>query len=82
MRTIAVLTGTRADYGLLRGLLREIEAHAELELQLIVTGTHLSEAFGRTASEIERDGLAVAASVPPRGSTCPTRVIAGSCSTS
>ncbi|MCH6231367.1 UDP-N-acetylglucosamine 2-epimerase [Microbacterium sp. CFH 31415] len=64
MRTIAVLTGTRADYGLLRGLLREIEAHAELELQLIVTGTHLSEAFGRTASEIERDGLAVAASVP------------------
>ncbi|GGD72330.1 UDP-N-acetylglucosamine 2-epimerase [Microbacterium murale] len=64
MRKIAVLTGTRADYGLLRGLLQEIEADEALELQLIVTGTHLSDAFGRTESEIEDDGLRVAASVP------------------
>lgn len=64
MRTIAVLTGTRADYGLLRGLLREIEADAALDLRLIVTGTHLSDAFGRTASEIERDGFPVAAAIP------------------
>lgn len=64
MRRVAVLTGTRADYGLLRGLLREIQGDPALELQIIATGTHLSEAFGRTASEIESDGFTVAASVP------------------
>lgn len=64
MRTVAVLTGTRADYGLLRGLLHGIEDDPRLDLRLIVTGTHLSDAFGRTVSEIESDGFAVAASVP------------------
>ncbi len=64
MRTIAVVTGTRADYGLLRGLLRAIDEDPQLRLRLIVTGTHLSDAFGRTVSEIERDGFAIAASVP------------------
>lgn len=64
MRTIAVITGTRADYGLLRGLLRAIEDDAQLDLRLIVTGTHLSDAFGRTIGEIQSDGFEVAASVP------------------
>lgn len=64
MRTIAVVTGTRADYGLLRGLLRVIEDDPQLDLRLIVTGTHLSDAFGRTVSEIQRDGFDIAASVP------------------
>ena len=64
MRTIAVVTGTRADYGLLRGLLRAVEDDPQLELRLIVTGTHLSDAFGRTITEIESDGFEVAASVP------------------
>lgn len=64
MRRIAVLTGTRADYGLLRGLLRAIDADETLDLQIIVTGTHLSDAFGRTESEIESDGLSISASVP------------------
>ncbi|WP_137844339.1 UDP-N-acetylglucosamine 2-epimerase [Microbacterium sp. 2FI] len=64
MRTIAVLSGTRADYGLLRRLLHEIQVEPELDLRLIVTGTHLSDAFGRTVSEIENDGFRVAASVP------------------
>lgn len=64
MRKIAVLTGTRADYGLLRGLLREIADDPGLDLQIIATGTHLSDTFGRTASEIEKDGFRVAASVP------------------
>ncbi|WP_262000675.1 UDP-N-acetylglucosamine 2-epimerase [Microbacterium sp. Mcb102] len=64
MRTIAVVTGTRADYGLLRGLLRAIEDDPQLRLRLIVTGTHLSDAFGKTVTEIERDGFAIAASVP------------------
>jgi UDP-hydrolysing UDP-N-acetyl-D-glucosamine 2-epimerase len=64
MRTIAVVTGTRADYGLLRGLLRAIEDDPQLQLRLIVTGTHLSDVFGKTVTEIERDGFAIAASVP------------------
>lgn len=64
MRTIAVVTGTRADYGLLRGLLGAIVADPQLDLRLIVTGTHLSDAFGRTSVEIERDGFSIAASVP------------------
>ncbi|MDF2559715.1 MAG: hypothetical protein K0R99_1161 [Microbacterium sp.] len=64
MRRIAVLTGTRADYGLLRGLLRAIDADPDLELQIIATGTHLLDAFGRTETEIVADGFRVAASVP------------------
>ncbi|WP_243224830.1 UDP-N-acetylglucosamine 2-epimerase [Microbacterium sp. CIAB417] len=64
MITVAVLTGTRADYGLLRGLLSAIDAEPKLQLQLIVTGTHLSDAFGRTVSEIERDGFEISATVP------------------
>ena len=56
-RTVAVVTGTRADYGLLYGLLREIETREALELQLIVTGMHLSDAFGGTERAIEDDGF-------------------------
>ena len=64
MRTIAVVTGTRADYGLLRGLLRAIDDDPQLDLRIIVTGTHLTDSFGRTVSEIEGDGFTVAATVP------------------
>lgn len=64
MRKVAVLTGTRADYGLLRGLLWQIVQDPELELQLLVTGTHLRDDFGRTEREIERDGFRIASSVP------------------
>ncbi|MEZ7754615.1 UDP-N-acetylglucosamine 2-epimerase [Microbacterium paraoxydans] len=64
MRKVAVLTGTRADYGLLRGLLRQIVQDPELDLQLLVTGTHLRDDFGRTEREIESDGFRIAASVP------------------
>lgn len=64
MRTVAVLTGTRADYGLLRGLVRAIDADPALVLRLIVTGTHLVDEFGRTVTEIESDGFLIAATVP------------------
>jgi len=63
-RRIAVFTGTRADYGLLRGLIRELADAPDVELQLIVSGSHLSDAHGRTVKEIERDGVPIAASVP------------------
>lgn len=55
MKKICVVTGTRAEYGLLYWLLKEIEADKELELQLIVTGMHLSPEFGLTYKEIEKE---------------------------
>lgn len=59
-RRVCVVTGTRAEYGLLYWLLREIEEDPALELQLAVTGMHLSPEFGLTAREIEADGFPVA----------------------
>ncbi|MBL6841445.1 MAG: UDP-N-acetylglucosamine 2-epimerase (hydrolyzing) [Pelagibacterales bacterium] len=55
MRKICVVTGSRAEYGLLYWLLKEIEADKKLELQLLVTGMHLSPEFGLTYKEIEKD---------------------------
>ena len=54
-RKICIITGTRAEYGLLYWLMKEIEDDAELELQLLVTGMHLSPEFGLTYKEIEKD---------------------------
>ena len=54
-RKICVVTGTRAEYGLLYWLMKEIEADDTLELQLIATGMHLSPEFGLTYKEIEKD---------------------------
>jgi GDP/UDP-N,N'-diacetylbacillosamine 2-epimerase (hydrolysing) len=54
-RKICIITGTRAEYGLLYWLLKEIEADKELELQVIVTGMHLSPEFGLTYKEIEKE---------------------------
>ncbi len=54
-RKICVVTGTRAEYGLLFWLMKEIEADCELELQIIATGMHLSPEFGLTYKEIEKD---------------------------
>jgi len=54
-RKICVVTGSRAEYGLLRYLLEEIRNELSLELQLIVTGSHLSPEFGLTYQEIEKD---------------------------
>jgi UDP-hydrolysing UDP-N-acetyl-D-glucosamine 2-epimerase len=80
-RKIAVMTGTRADYGLLRPLIAELSAASEgdnpaVELQLIVTGTHLAEAYGRTIEEIVRDGYAPAAEVDIWGAE-PTKDLLG-----
>lgn len=55
MRKVCVVTGTRAEYGLLYWLMKEIEADATLELQLVVTGMHLSPEFGLTYKEVERE---------------------------
>ena len=52
---ICIVTGSRAEYGLLYWLLKEIEADKELQLQVIVTGMHLSPEFGLTYKEIEKE---------------------------
>ena len=62
-RKVAVMTGTRADFGLLRPLLAELAGRHDADLLLIATGTHLSAAHGNTLSEIEAAGFSVAASV-------------------
>ncbi len=54
-RKICIVTGSRADYGLLYWLIKEVEADQNLKLQLIVTGMHLSPKFGLTYKEIEED---------------------------
>lgn len=62
-RKIAVFTGTRAEYGLLRRLMGAIDAEPGMQLQVIVAGMHLSPEFGLTRREIERDGFTADASV-------------------
>ena len=59
MRKIAVVTGTRAEYGLLYWIIKSIHEAPDLELQLIVTGMHLSHEFGLTVREIEKDGFPI-----------------------
>ncbi|MDB3979053.1 UDP-N-acetylglucosamine 2-epimerase [Pseudomonadales bacterium] len=59
MKKIAVFTGTRAEYGLLFWLLKDIQSDSELDLQLLVSGTHLSPEFGNTYREIEHDGFII-----------------------
>jgi UDP-hydrolysing UDP-N-acetyl-D-glucosamine 2-epimerase len=58
------MTGTRADYGHLYWVLRGIDDDPALELQLVVTGAHLSPKWGNTVEQIERDGFTVARRVP------------------
>ena len=54
---ICVITGTRAEYGLLRPLLFRLRDNEKVELSLVVTGTHLMETFGNTQQEIREDGF-------------------------
>lgn len=58
-RKIAVVTGSRAEYGLLYWLMKEIENDPQLELQLVVTGMHLSPEYGLGIQKIEADGFMI-----------------------
>jgi UDP-hydrolysing UDP-N-acetyl-D-glucosamine 2-epimerase len=64
VRRICVVTGSRAEYGLLYWVLQELRAHPDVELQLIVTGMHLAAEFGSTVREIENDGFRIDRRVP------------------
>lgn len=58
-RKICVFTGTRAEYGLLKPLMDEVKNDPDLELQILVSGMHLSPEFGLTYKEIEKDGFKI-----------------------
>lgn len=58
-RKVAVVTGSRAEYGLLYWVMHDLREAAGIELQLIVTGMHLSPEFGMTVHQIERDGFPI-----------------------
>ena len=62
-RRVAIVTGTRAEYGLLRSTLDAISDHDQLDLQLVVTGVHLLRRFGMTVRDVEADGYRIDARV-------------------
>jgi UDP-N-acetylglucosamine 2-epimerase (non-hydrolysing)/GDP/UDP-N,N'-diacetylbacillosamine 2-epimerase (hydrolysing) len=63
VRRVVVVTGTRAEYGLLKPVMDEIQ-NAGLELRVVLTGMHLQAEFGQTEKEIESDGVRIDARVP------------------
>lgn len=62
--TIGVVTGTRAEFGLLLPLITKLENDEEIELRLVVTGSHLCSTFGNTQVEIEKAGFPIFAKIP------------------
>lgn len=59
IKKICIVTGTRAEYGLLKPLIKRIKEENQLQLQLLVTGMHLSPEFGLTYKQIEEDGFKI-----------------------
>ena len=63
MKKICIVTGTRAEYGLLKPVIEKVNTSVNMELQLVVTGMHLSSEFGLTYREIEEDGYPITAKI-------------------
>ncbi|MCI8281753.1 MAG: UDP-N-acetylglucosamine 2-epimerase (hydrolyzing) [Lachnospiraceae bacterium] len=63
-KKICIVTATRAEYGILSPLIKQLRTFQEWEIQLVVTGTHLAEEFGNTYQEIEQDGVPIFAKIP------------------
>ena len=63
MKKISIVTGTRAEYGLLKPVIEKVNHAGTMELQLVVTGMHLSPEFGLTYREIEQDGYPISAKI-------------------
>ena len=70
-RKICVITGTRAEYGILRSVLRQIKQNKKLKLELVVSGMHLSKKHGLSITEIENDGFFISRKIKmvPKGDT-------------
>lgn len=58
-RKILYISGSRADYGFMQGVLKKIDTHPDLELEVIVTGMHLMKEFGYTLNSIQKDGFRI-----------------------
>ena len=58
-RKVLYISGTRADYGFMRGVLQKIHDHPDLELEIAVTGMHLMREFGYTCRIVEKDGFVI-----------------------
>ena len=76
MRTIGVVTTSRADYGIYVPVLKAINARRGLRFHLYVTGSHLSKAAGMTVRLIERDGFKIAGRVAVKGGDQPSDIAA------
>ena len=63
-RKICVVTGTRAEYGLLSSLMKLMREDPAITLQVVITGSHLSERFGNTFRQIEADGFRIDERIP------------------
>lgn len=70
MRRVCYVSGTRADFGLIRRTLRLAQASGRLEVCVCVTGMHLSPAFGQTARDVEASGLRICARIPVALEAC------------
>jgi len=64
VRNVGLVTAARSDFGIYRPVIQRIEGEPDLDLQLFVTGMHLSEEFGMTVGEIEKDGYVITDRVP------------------
>lgn len=64
MRKVCIVTGTRAEWGLLSPIARELKARADVQLQIIATNMHLMERYGLTVNEIQADGVEIDCRVP------------------
>ena len=63
-KTLAVVTGTRAEYSLLRPVIQKLLKSDDFILKVLATGAHLAPEFGNTVQEIEADGVPIAARIP------------------
>jgi len=69
MIKIDIVTTTRAEYGLMRPLIKRMSGDAEIDVKLLVTGTHLSEKYGYTFSEIKKDNFCSTVQIPILGNS-------------
>ncbi|STY42918.1 Polysialic acid biosynthesis protein P7 [Listeria grayi] len=64
MKRICVVTGSRAEYGILRNLITLLHEDPEIRLELVVTGTHLEEKYGKTILTIKKDEIPIVKEIP------------------
>ena len=74
--SVCVVTGSRAEFGLLRRLIDWLYAASAIDMRLVVTGSHLDPAFGGTQNEVEASGLPIHAKLPiPLGGDTKTAMV-------